>query len=190
MDTTSKYPSYPEQKYDPSAEQRQADKCGGAASPSSSPHGHGGNGGPLDTGYHGQQQQGHSDHDRAYLTPPAPGHVSPDTMRDIKPVPAPEPGQQPSTNNGLTDTDKDLSESSIDAPDVASSRSDDKDYAGHNGAGLAPGHDYQGSGYYGHHADLSHPSYGGYSTAGPFPLSSPLSRPRSNKNKANSGKRK
>ena len=45
-----------------------------------------------------------------------------------------------------------------------------------------------GSGYYSH-SDLSHPSYGGYSTAGPFPLSSPLARPRSNKNKSNSGKR-
>ena len=35
--------------------------------------------------------------------------------------------------------------------------------------------------------DLSHPTYGGYSTTGAFGLASPLVRPRSNKNKSQAG---
>ena len=189
--TNTKYPGqsnpgYPEQKYDPSSAPPSSTGTGDNSvsrpdhtSPSSSPH-H-----AITDQYHG-----HSDHERNYLTPPgsgqqqtsSAGHVTPE-MRDIKPVPA--PGQHHS-DTGL-DTDKDLSESSIDAPD-ASSRSDEKSEYQHN-LGHETGYQTPGSGYYGHHPDLSHPSYGGYSTAGPFPLSSPLSRPRSNKNKANSGKK-
>ena len=195
MDVSGKYPAngYPEQKYDPvQAEARSggdqvtnvssvtslpppsgqvSGKCQ-QASPGSSPH-HA----PLDTSYHP-----HENHDRNYLTPPgqtpAGGHVTPE-MRDIKP--------QPHHDQNI-DNDKDLSESSIEGPNE---RNDDKvssEYPGHIGG---PDSGYQASsgasGYY-HHSDLSHPSYGGYSTAGPFPLSSPLARPRSNKNKANSGR--
>merc|ERR1719228_90837 len=63
--------------------------------------------------------------------------------------------------------------SSLDQPN---DRNDDKVEfpSSHVGAGQ----EYPG--YY-QQPDLSHPSYGGYSTAGPFPLSSPLSRPRSHK---------
>ena len=191
MDVSGKYPSngYPEQKYDPVQAETgassgvstlppapgQVTKCS-QPSPGSSPH----HPTPLDTSYHP-----HENHDRGYLTPPgqapgpAPGHVTPE-LRDIKP--------QPQHDNANIDTDKDLSESSIEGPNE---RSDDK--SEYHGSSHLGGHEagYQGSGgsgYY-HHSDLSHPSYGGYSTAGPFPLSSPLARPRSNKNKANSGKR-
>ena len=45
--------------------------------------------------------------------------------------------------------------------------------------------EYNGYGY--QQTDLGHPGYGGYSTAGPFPLTSPLSRPRSSKAKSQSG---
>ena len=46
--------------------------------------------------------------------------------------------------------------------------------------------EYNGYGGY-QQTDLGHPGYGGYSTAGPFPLTSPLSRPRSSKAKSQSG---
>jgi hypothetical protein len=48
------------------------------------------------------------------------------------------------------------------------------------------GHGQEYNGYY-QQPDLGHPGYGGYSTAGPFPLSSPLARPRSSKAKSQSG---
>ena len=138
-------------------------------------------------GYHGGHQPDQVD--RPYLTPPAPGHVTPE-MRDIKPV----PGHHENMAGPMTSEEKDLSESSIEGPEVGGRGEEKSEYSvggvgGHLGTG---GHDMGGhqggSGYYSH-SDLSHPSYGGYSTAGPFPLSSPLARPRSNKNKSNSGRR-
>ena len=202
MDSVSgKYPTngYPEQKYDPVQADQPRTPAGDPHVPGLTPlpppsaGGQPGGGGhvtkcqnspgssPLHGGGHEPSSyHPHDSHDRNYLTPPGPGqtpaagHVTPE-MRDIKP--------QPHHDQNL-DTDKDLSESSIEGPNE---RSEEKsEYPGghlhdsnYPGAGV-------GSGYYNH--DLSHPSYGGYSTAGPFPLSSPLSRPRSNKNKANSGK--
>ena len=186
MEVGGKYPpssgGYPEQKYDPvqaegsntgSVEVGRYDgskhssqlptitaKCGGP-SPGSSPH-------------QGEPQYHQHEENRSYLTPPA-GQVTP----DIK----------PQHDQNLPEADKDLSESSIEAP---GERPEEKvgEFSGSSSSHLAS-HEagYGGgsaSGYY-HHSDLSHPSYGGYSTAGPFPLSSPLARPRSNKNKSNSG---
>ena len=203
---------YPEQKYDPVQE------AGAGAMGETKPGHMGGEGraalaspkqlSPGSSPHHHQPQYEHAPppqppHD--YLTPPsgagagagAGGHVTPDTMRDIKPPPPQQ--QQPDTAATFqpppasVDTDKEqLSESSIEAPEVPRSEDGGKsEYGGHGGLG---GHEAGygggaggGGGYYGHHADLAHPSYGGYSTAGPFPLSSPLARPRSNKNKSNSG---
>ena len=184
MEVGGKYPpsaGYPEQKYDPvQAEGSTASvgevgrydgtkhslptitaKCGGA-SPGSSPHQ------SVETsGYHQHEEN------RSYLTPPA-GQVTP----DIK----------PQHDQNLAEADKDLSESSIEAP---VERPEEKvgEFSGSSSSHLGSheaGYGGSSSGYY-HHSDLSHPSYGGYSTAGPFPLSSPLARPRSNKNKSNSG---
>ena len=187
MEVGGKYPpnppssgGYPEQKYDPvqaegstaSVEVGRYDgskhglaitgKCGGA-SPGSSPHQSGVEG----SGFHQHEEN------RSYLTPPA-GQVTP----DIK----------PGHDGNLGETDKDLSESSIEAP---GERPEEKvgEFSGSSSSHLGSheaGYGGTSSGYY-HHSDLSHPSYGGYSTAGPFPLSSPLARPRSNKNKSNSG---
>ena len=198
-----KYPGngYPEQKYDPQGHPGEASPSvgqppaltpgpgkAGQPSPGSSPHHQPPASGAMEAGagYHG----GHQDQvDRPYLTPPAPGHVTPE-MRDIKPV----PGHHESMTGPMTSEEKDLSESSIEGPEVGGRGEEKTEYSvgavgGHLGGGHDMGHQGGGgSGYYSH-SDLSHPSYGGYSTAGPFPLSSPLARPRSNKNKSNSGRR-
>jgi len=108
---------------------------------------------------------------RNYMTPPS--QVSPTELRDIKPL-----HEAASHDNDKDVNDSDIMKSSLDQPN---DRNDDKVEfpSSHVGAGQ----EYPG--YY-QQPDLSHPSYGGYSTAGPFPLSSPLSRPRSNKTKAQS----
>ena len=184
MEVGGKYPpsaGYPEQKYDPVQGEASTGsvgevgrydgakhslptitaKCGGP-SPGSSPHQ------AVETsGYHQHEEN------RSYLTPPA-GQVTP----DIK----------PQHDQNLPEADKELSESSIEAP---GERPEEKvgEFSGSSSSHLGSheaGYGGSSSGYY-HHSDLSHPSYGGYSTAGPFPLSSPLARPRSNKNKSNSG---
>jgi len=108
---------------------------------------------------------------RSYITPP--GQVSPTELRDIKPLHA-----AVSHDNDKDVNDSDIMKSSIDQPN---DRNDDK--VEFPSSHVVPGQEYPG--YY-QQQDLSHPSYGGYSTAGPFPLSSPLSRPRSNKTKAQS----
>ena len=179
MEVGGKYPGsgYPEQKYDPGQGEASSvsgggevgryeagkhnipslsGKCG-QTSPGSSPHQ------AVETSSYHQHEE-----NRSYpcLTPPA-GQVTP----DIKPH-----HEQP-----VTDTEKDLSESSIEAPGERPEESSSHLGGGEAGYGTS-------SGYY-HHSDLSHPSYGGYSTAGPFPLSGSLARPRSNKNKSNSGQR-
>ena len=177
MEVGAKYPGgYPEQKYDPGQAEANSVSSGevgrytepgkqnipsltpklSQTSPGSSPHQ------VENSNYHQHEES------RSYpcLTPPA-GQVTP----DIKPH-----HEQP-----VADTEKELSESSIEAP--GERPEDSSSHLGGHEAGYGAS-----SGYY-HHSDLSHPSYGGYSTAGPFPLSSPLARPRSNKNKANSGER-
>ena len=206
----TKYPGngYPEQKYDPGQAHQGDSSPGlttqpptltpgpgkvGQSSPGSSPHQPPVSSMEAGAGYHG----GHAEAgvDRAYLTPPPghPGHVTPE-MRDIKPVPGHhDSGMAGPGANMAASEDKDLSESSIEGPEVSGRGDEKSEYSvagGHLGAGHdtgCHGHGGGGSGYY-NHSDLSHPSYGGYSTAGPFPLSSPLARPRSNKNKSNSGK--
>jgi len=196
METVSgKYPAngYPEQKYDPAVQADQPRTSAGdphgpglTSLPPPSAGGQPPTGGhvtkcqpspgssPLHGGHEPSSYHPHDAHDRNYLTPPgqtpAAGHVTPE-MRDIKP--------QPHHDQNL-ENDKDLSESSIEGPNERSEEKSEYPCSGGHS------HEYSAaaSGYYNH--DLAHPSYGGYSTAGPFPLSSPLSRPRSNKNKSNS----
>jgi len=98
-------------------------------------------------------------HDPRYMTPP--GQLSPQDMKH-------------ETNTG---EEKEISEPQ-DAPPPeekveTSVYSSDYSKVEYNGYG------YQ-------QTDLGHPGYGGYSTAGPFPLTSPLSRPRSSKAKSQS----
>jgi len=187
--TPSKYQNYPEQKYGgsdsvdtrypqtsdpkyenlPDQKHQLPQKC--QPSPPSSPQNHALNGAPSSAfpNLPPSNASQHQDSNRHYLTPP--GQVSPNEMRDIKPLHDSSSIPVASHEKNIAET-SDMMKTSIDHP-----QADDKvEYPGSQ--------EYPG--YY-HQPDLSHPGYGGYSTAGPFPLNSPLSRPRqSSKTKAQS----
>ena len=157
-------PRYPhsDQKYNDIQEQKHhlPQKCQG--SPGSSPQQN------MESYSSGHPGTTHEE-TRSYIAPP--GQLSPTELRDIKPL-----HEAVNHDNDKDVNDSDIMKSSIDQPN---DRNDDKaEFPSSHGVPEYPG-------YY-HQPDLSHPSYGGYSTTGPF--SSPLSRPRANKTKAQSGK--
>jgi len=172
----SKYPQqYPDQKY-PGAEgypsdppphaphpvQEQKHHLPPTSSPSSSPHQH-------PSAHEPYPPPILTSHDPRYMTPP--GQVSPQEMK----------------HEAVAATD--------DKDNQEERSAEDKDALGANGgygekveasAGGYPGnHSTEYNGYY-QQPELAHPGYGGYSTAGPFPLTSPLARPRSSKAKSQS----
>ena len=99
-----------------------------------------------------------SSHDPRYMTPP--GHVSPQEMK----------------HEAVSGEEKEIPD-----PHEAERGPEEKVESAYS-----TGHSNEYNGYY-QQTDLGHPGYGGYSTAGPFPLSSPLARPRSSKAKSQSG---
>ena len=119
-----------------------------------------------------------------YLSPGGQaGQQSPAEMRDVKPVQG-EPGgvgEQGTEQGGPGKQEQGEACSDIMKSSIRDPGPGEQDKVGEQFS------EYPGYHQYPHQPDLAHPGYGGYSTTG-FPLASPLSRPRNNKSKAQSGK--